>query len=83
MPMKGSDFKALSSQDYIYSGLGGHLESQGGRITASPLVMGANIFFHLSQRNDHLEFNLGVKHAAPGNFLCFKTSLTVKSVSFL
>lgn len=81
--MKGSDFKALSSQDYNYSELGGHSESQGSRITALLLVMGATISVHLSQRNDDLEFNLCVKPAAAGNFLCFMTSSTVRHVSCL
>lgn len=69
MHMKGSDFKALSSQDYNYSGLDGHSESQESMITAFLLVMGATFSLHLSQRNDHLQFNLCVKHAAAGNFL--------------
>lgn len=79
MQMKGGDFKALSSQDYNYSGSGGHSEFQGSRITALLLVMGATISLHLSQRNDHL----CVKPAAGGNFLCFMTSSTVNYVSFL
>lgn len=82
MQLKGSDFKALSSQDYNYSGLGGHSESQGSRITTFLLVMGATISFHLSQRNDQFEFNFCVELAASGKFLCFKTSSTVKHVSF-
>lgn len=82
MQLKGSDFKALLSQDYHYSGLGGHSESQGSRITAFLLVIGVTILFHLSQRND-LEFNLCVKLAAAGTFLCFSSSSTVKHILFL